>query len=242
MVRLSAFGILLAGLWPACLVAQDEFPCRPRLVSCNYAEFYSGTLHRRSVMQVQGDKQASGMVSTFTEDWIVEVKEGRAVCRGTVQGLEESWSGGTLEGRRRRGGTISGDGLLAVEFGRGTEDNPNQPFVQISIACPTAAGQDTLESFRNGGSFEVQPFRSDPPDLDGNGWATGEQATPADQRVLTGHFSEEAPEADPVNGVTGTITFDWSLTRMERPPARKPDRQASGTAVGARLEKNSAVK
>lgn len=222
-------GILLAGLGPARLAAQDEFPCRPRLVSCNYAEFYTGTVHRHSIIQVQGDKQASGIVSTFTEDLTVEVKEGRAVCRGAVLGLEESWSRGRVEGRRRRGGTISGEGLFAIELGRGTEDNPDQPFVQIRIACPTAAGLDTLESLLNGGPIQVKPFASDPPDMDGNGWYTGEQPTQADYRVLTGRFSEEAPEADPVNGVTGTITFDWSLTRMAHPPARKPDRQTRGT-------------
>lgn len=222
-------GILLAGMWPVRLAAQsslDEFPCRPHLVSCNYAEFYSGTLHRRSVLQVQGDKQAGGMVSTFTEEWIVEVKDGQAVCRGTVQGHEESWSSGRLEGRRRRGGTIGGAGLVAVELGRGTEDNEDQPYVRISIACPTAAGKDTLESFRNGGTIEVQTFTSSPPEMDGNGWVTDKQRTDAEYRTLTGRTSEEAPETDPANGVTGTVTFEWTLTRRAQPPARNPDASA----------------
>lgn len=221
-VLLGSWGALLAGPVPA--AAQlDEHPCRPHLVHCNYAEHFSGTLRRRSVLEVKGDKQAAGgILSVVTEEIQVEVRDGRAVCQGRVVDREESWSRGTMESRRRRGGVIQGEGLLAVELGRGTEESEDQPWVRISIACPTAAGEDTIETFRNGGSTQVERFTSRPPEMDSNGWVTEKQPTSADYLVMTGRVSEEAPEADPSNGVTGTVTFEWSLTRKAAPAARKP--------------------
>ena len=220
------FGISIC-LWPASLAAQEEFICLPRLVSCNYAEFYSGTLHRYSVLQAQGDKQAGGMVSIFTEDLTVEVKDGRAVCKGTVQGFEESWYRGRAEARRRRGGTIQGGGQLAVELGVGIEDSPEQPWVRISIACPTAAGQDTLEDLLHGGPGKIQTFASEPPELDRDGVGTGEQPTAADHRVLKGSTSEEALKLTPSTGSRAR-----HLRMVADPDGASPCKEAGPVVTG----------
>jgi hypothetical protein len=220
VARGGVLGLVLAG-GPATVAAQEEFPCRPRVVSCNYAEHYSGTIQRHSELRVEGDRKAGGMVSLITEDLTVEIQDGQAVCRGSVHEREESWVNGRIEGRRRRGGTIAGAGLVAIELGIGTEDQPGEPYVRISLACPTAAGSDTTEDLLNGAPMEVNDFTSEPPAMDSNGWVTEKQPTDAGYRVLKGRTSEDAPETDPVNGVTGTVTFEWSLTRRAQ-PARRP--------------------
>lgn len=91
----------------------------------------------------------------------------------------------------RGGESIRGEGLLVVEWGRGTDDDPDEPWYRIAVACPGAGG---LAPADMNGSVETytQPRRS--------GFAAFE-----------GTVQEAHPDADPDNGVTGTWSLMWSL-------------------------------
>ena len=170
--RWLVLGVLLAGPLPG--TAQEPPPCRPSLVPCNIGHHYSGTFHRVSVLA-----SASGKT---TEDVTVRVQHGKAVCEGSIVSTDPS----------AQMGPIRGDGLLVVEWGVGTDDDPALPWYRIAVACPGVAGsaparvEDMMETYK-------QPRRK--------GFT-----------LLEGASQEESPDADPVNGVTGTVSLQWSLS------------------------------
>jgi len=148
--------LLVAAALPA--LAQNDVPCRPYLVPCNYADHFSGTFHWESVL---GDERES-VTATITN--------GKAVCSGSS----------------------NGPGLVAVEFGLGTDDAPTQPWYRVAVACPTTR----------------------PAEMNGTEMSTYKQPTAArEPRVLEGSSQDENPDADPANGVTGTLKLRWSLKR-----------------------------
>lgn len=87
------------------------------------------------------------------------------------------------------GPEFEGPGMLAVEHG-GTG---NSGRYIIRVWCPGAEGE--------------RPTRADSPVID-----TYEQRS-ADYAALEGKDAHEHPDADPVNGVSGTETIAWRLTR-----------------------------
>jgi hypothetical protein len=99
---------------------------------------------------------------------------------------------GTVDGK-----TVGGPGLLAIERGVSMEDEPGQPWYSISAACPDADG--TTPNIDNG---QVKTYKQ----KDSTGFTS-----------LSGKTQEDNPDVDPVNGVTGTITMDWSFTRKGGP-------------------------
>jgi len=88
-------------------------------------------------------------------------------------------------------GTSNGPGLVVVEIGRGMEDAPDQPWYSIAVACPTTR----------------------PAEMNGSEYNTYRQKSVPEPKLLEGKIEEEHPDADPVNGVTGTIKMSWSLKR-----------------------------
>jgi len=96
--------------------------------------------------------------------------------------------GGTIDGA-----AIKGAGLLAVERGTSMEDAPDQPWYDITVSCPDGDGST--------------------PNIDNAQIKTYEQKDTSGFKTLAGKVEAEHPDADAVNGVTGTIRIEWSLTR-----------------------------
>jgi hypothetical protein len=117
-----------------------------------------------------------------TEAITVHVTRGKVRCEGTV----------TSTGSSAETGPIRGEGLLAVEWGKGTDDDPDEPWYRISVACPDIAGPAPTDVSGGLGTYK-QPRRK--------GFA-----------VLEGATEWEHPDADAVNGVTGTQSLKWSFS------------------------------
>lgn len=125
-----------------------------------------------------------------TEDVTVRVLQGKARCEGSVVSTDPS----------AKTGTIRGDGLFIVEWGVGVEDDPALPWYRIAAECPDLDGK--------------------PPEMRGAGIDTYRQPRRKGFTLLEGSNREESPEADPVNGVTGTVSLEWSLSlQLEAPSA-----------------------
>ena len=95
---------------------------------------------------------------------------------------------GTIDGQ-----AIRGAGLLAVERGGSMEDAPGQPWYDITVACPDVDGAE--------------------PNFSNASIKTYKQKDTGGFRTLAGKVAEENADADPANGVTGTTTLEWSLSR-----------------------------
>jgi len=156
---------------PAPATAEEEPSCRPYLIYCNYADHFSGTIHWKSVLKVEGDP-ASGS----SEDITVTVAGGKATCAGTMNGK-----------------AIRGPGLFAVERGASMEDAPGQRWYAISASCPDEDGKTA--------------------NIDNALIKTYKQKDDSGLKTLTGKLEEEHPDADSLNGVSGTTLLEWSLSR-----------------------------
>ena len=99
-----------------------------------------------------------------------------------------------LRGKAVCEGSIKGDGLVVAEWGTGTDDDPKMPWYRVAVACPGMGG-------------------SGPPSMDGDHMDTYKQPRRRGFAVLEGSIEEENPDADPDNGVTGTIRISWKLER-----------------------------
>ena len=174
-VRLLLVALLpVVGPHPA--HADDPPACRAYLVPCNIGGHYSGTFHWVSVLQSSRGKT--------TEDVTVRILHGQAACEGSIVTTDP------LE----TGGTIKGDGLVIVEWGTGTDDDPKMPWYRIAVACPGMGG-------------------SAPASMDRDSMETYKQPRQKGFAVFEGSTDEENPDADPDNGVTGTMRINWKLSR-----------------------------
>lgn len=154
---------LLAFPLTAAAAEPEDPPCKAYLVPCNLGSSYSGTFRWVSVVQSPAGKTA--------EDVTAKVTRGKVRCLGSVEG----------------------EGLLTVETGIGTDDDPQQPWYRIAVACPGAG--------------------SEPARMNGSEWSTYKQPRKGGIAVLEGSLEEDHPDVDPVNGVTGTIKLTWSLSQ-----------------------------
>lgn len=116
----------------------------------------------------------------------VGITNGVVKCDGTAKDTDV---GGTKVGR------IVGPGLLAIEFKR---DSIGKLVYEVTVACPTPAWPDTP---------------SQPAELGHFGQESYEQPATAIGMNLKGGSSYPAPETDPVNGVTGTVSVSWEFLR-----------------------------
>lgn len=162
--------IAAAVLAVAPAAAEEQLPCRPNLVPCNYAEHFTGKVHMRSVLK------AANPPSEQMEEYTVTIAAGKASCTGSIDGKP-----------------VSGAGLLAVERGTSSDEEPGQPWYSITVSCP---GRDGTT-----------------PNIDNAQIKTYERKDTTALEVLAGKSQEEHPDADPVNGVSGTVAIEWSLTR-----------------------------
>ena len=168
--------------------------CLHRVVPCNYALHWSGTFGWTSTLNSEG--------SQYRETVQVNVINGSASCTGSAT---QSGNGRSLTG------PIVGTGLFAVEF----LHDPVYPWVYlITAACPSPHWPAT-------DGYPATP--SQPAELGHNEY-TSEKQPAASRRMdpqqllrelprLQGSITYPSPDTDPLNGVTGSVTVSWNLTR-----------------------------
>jgi hypothetical protein len=140
-------------------------------------------------------------------------------CHGNVNEKTQRWSSGRLEQDSSGRGDMAGVGLIGIEFSEGgihsvggqeVELAEDTPSYNVTIACPSptmtvTGGGETettpAEEARWGSSWEIQTYD----------WP-GDFETPE----LKGSTTWDHPDADPPNGITGSVTVKWNL--VKQPP------------------------
>lgn len=196
--------------------------CRGR-ASCAEADFYTGTLGWSELLSASGGGGGNTYTSRRTATIEVKVTSGKAWCSGSIDEVEKQWSSGKLTMDATRTGVVAGPGLIGIEFGMGgthsevDEDvdlDPDTPSYNITIACPTAEMTIT-----GGGETTVTP--SEPARWGSSGeFSTYDWPGDFSQGGLKGTSSWSHPDSDPLNGVSGTMSVTWSLTKGPLPAAR----------------------
>ena len=209
---LFAFAIPLlpigAAIHPA---SRVQAGCRQdHLVPWNCAALFSGSFEWKSIL-----KGGNGTVQmNSNQDVTVVIQAGKASCTGTLTGFTRVEG----ESETQVNSRITGPGLVAVEYGTNTEDDPKGPFYLITVACPSPAGEEITTNLRTG-ERTVNRVLGEPPD----GFRGGSQQASSYQRPgtqrdveLTGTTVDENPDADAANGLTGTLTVTWKLTKDKK--------------------------
>jgi hypothetical protein len=174
--------------WVGAVLTGEVTPgCVMKVVSCNYGPLYSGLFSWSRKLISPG--------SEHKESVQVKITDGVAKCLGTATDTENG---------RSITGIIDGPGLFAVEF----EPDSHFPLAyRITAACPTPAYPAIPED-------GVEATKSQPAELGHNDQNSEKQpAKEIAQASVEGTIQYEAPETDPVNGVTGTVAISWSLKR-----------------------------
>ena len=117
----------------------------------------------------------------------VGVKNGVATCVGSIDDTEV--------GRDPVHGTISGPGLIGVEY---LPDPMHKIVYRVTVACPGP---------------KYPGLNSGPASLSDAQNTENQPATAIGQNALSGQITYPAPETDPANNVSGTVTIAWSLKR-----------------------------
>jgi hypothetical protein len=184
--------------------------CRPDLVPWNCAGLFSGSFESKSILK---GGMPGGVQVDIKEDVAVVINAGKATCLGT--------RAGTLivvgESETQITTSIRGPGVVAVEYGTNTEDDPKGPYYKVTVACPSPQGEEVNTDLRTG-EKTVLKVVSRPPDK----FSRGEMSSykqPGTERdeVLRGTTVDEHPEADAANGLTGTVTVTWKLAKDKKP-------------------------
>lgn len=180
-------------------------PCKAdQLVPWNCAALFSGSFEWKSVL-VGG----SGAVQVnIKEDVTVVIKAGVATCVGTRTGSRKSETGDT-----QLIFTIRGPGLVAVEYGTNTNDEPKGPYYRITVACPTPAGEEVTTDLPSGTKTVLKRASVPPKGFDGGEMSSYERPGTQKDASLQGSTVDEHPDADAANGLTGTVTITWKLVR-----------------------------
>ena len=117
---------------------EQQLACKMWVVSCNYAEHYTGRFEWQLVLQA-GKSRHEEAVS-------VGITNGVVKCDGTAKDTDV---GGTKVGR------VVGPGLLAIEFKR---DSIEKLVYEITVACPTPAWPDTPSQPAELGHFGQESY------------------------------------------------------------------------------------
>lgn len=184
--------------------------------TCAEADFYSGTFEWKESLTSSMGSGGDRSYSSRTLDIVMTVAAGRVGCRGAVTERSERWSSGTQMEDRHALGSIAGPGLIRIEFSEGgmhsvggdeVELDDDAPSYNITVVCAsptmtvTGGGERVItpsEPARWGSSYEVQTYD----------WL-GDFA----QRGLSGTATWNHPDSDPINGVSGSVTVIWNLTK-----------------------------
>jgi hypothetical protein len=190
----------------ATLTGEGIFSCRPHLVSCNYADNYSGEYTVRTVdSTLTGRQDRKGRWATTID---VKIVRGVATCSGVQNDWEEEYNGTTLNKRSTVVGTINGPGLFAVEFqGSGTSME-----YKISFACPSATLKTTDIDYLAGTSGTGK-MESEPADWRRGGLAADPQPATKLGVDLIGKQTDLHSDPGNVNDLVGYSTMTWSIKR-----------------------------
>jgi len=181
--------------------------CRPVQVPCNYLDLYEGVISTRTALETAG-QNPTGRTGRWLTETTVTIAGGTVWCQVGRNDSEEDNHGGRRRSRSSESGTITGDGLAAIEFrklrGGGWE-------YTLKFACPEPATTGTsidYESNTSGTSnTPASPVK----------W-TGQLAidpTPvkAIGEPLVGKQIDPYDNAGSNDGVQGGTTTTWSLKR-----------------------------
>lgn len=186
-------------------IARPSLLCRPYLVSCNYADYYSGTYTARTVESAPpGITNIAGRWETTVN---ISIVKGVATCLVTQNDWEEEYTGSKLDRRSTSQGTISGPGLFAIEF-RGI--GPSMEYV-LHFDCPSVSPTGTWFDYLIGTSGTSRGDPSEPAD-----WrhaSIGADPQPATQIGMVNLTGGQTDPSSNPNGVTGSTTILWSLKR-----------------------------
>lgn len=172
--------------------------CTMTVVFCNYAHLYSGSFSWQTGL--------SGQYGQNSKTITVNVINGRANCSGSETDVNIDDRGN----RTTQVGTILGPGLIAIEF---EKDSTGKDVYRITGACPSPYWPPTADQPARastpaelGSSYYEQSYQQPMPP-----GSTGSLVpNPA---ALRGGNTYPNPEADPANGVTGTIRVTWAFSR-----------------------------
>jgi len=142
----------------------------------------------------------------------VGIQAGKASCLGTLAGTKRVEGESEIQVIK----TIKGPGLVAVEYGTNTEDDPKGPYYRITVACPSPAGEEILTDFRTGEKTVTKVGSSPPDGFSGSEMSSYKRPGTERDAVLQGSTVDEHPEADVANGLTGTVTVTWKLTKDKK--------------------------
>lgn len=202
-------------------VAQSMTKACQGRATCSESDFYSGKLtwHEKLTADLGGGSGDSS-TSRRTVSIDIVITSGAVQCQGTVTEEAKAWSSGQLTINETMKGVIAGPGIFKITFDKGgshtvgdqdVDLNDNTPSYDVAVVCPApeethTSGSNTrvtpAEPAEWGSSYELHTYS----------WP-GSFTTPA----LIGKSSYRHPDADPVNGVTGSVDVSWSLTKNATP-------------------------
>jgi hypothetical protein len=207
---------LIVGAQSAESLARQMLQACSGRASCAEADFYSGSFEWSENITADIGSSDNRSQSNRTMSITMVVTAGRVECRGGMTEQSQRWSSGMKVQDRQELGNIDGAGLIRIEFGRGgvhsvgSEDvelADDVPSYNIAVVCPSPTSTVTGDGERTitpgqpagwGSSWEIQTY---------------DCAGDFSQRSLSGSSTWNHPEADPVNGITGSVTVKWNLTK-----------------------------
>lgn len=195
----------------ATLLGEGFFSCRPYLVSCNYADFYSGSFTEHMVDSIaRPDPSKKGRWETTIDITIVK---GVATCSGVQTDWEEGYNGAMLMSRSTVNGVINGPGLFAVEF-RGS--GSSMEYI-MTWSCPSAKSTTYTEEYVYGPSGVVMTPSTYNAPADAADWrhaGLGADPQPATQIGMVDLIGKQTDvRFDPGSGVGGYTGMVWSIKR-----------------------------
>jgi hypothetical protein len=150
-------------------------------------ERYSGTFEWSETLNARIGSGGDRSTSDRTVNISMVITDGQVLCYGSVNETSQRWSSGRLEEDRLARGDMAGAGLISIEFGEGGIHSGGGE----TVTTPA-------EAARSGSSWEIQTYD----------WL-GDFSRPE----LKGSTTWDHPDADAVNGVTGSVTVKWNLVK-----------------------------
>ena len=195
----------------ATVTGTGIFGCTMYEGLCSYGGAYSGTVSWSGALSIQqgaGSSSGPRRIGTWTNDITVSVANGVATCQGSSVHDEKEYEGSRLDRSRKADGVVSGPGIFTLEF----KKEEGQLVYQITAACPSALVTETFTDYLSS-QTSTTTSTAKPADWRDRTSIDPEPATAVGMNLLSGSKTFPHPDEDPSNGVTGKMTFSWSLKR-----------------------------